>query len=190
MVTSNLFHFMFCFSLLLWISHLQTNYFFLQADYCSNALNNGILSFVDDTMPLGTVCRWLFSIEDDDSYITLEIQHLDVSTMGCKFFIFWFFAKKSVFGHFSQKTTNNTSRWFSSAKVFEIIRIFNLLNAPIEKNVLPNSHIYTVFCSLRFRLFIAFSEIYWKVNKKDAFLKKQVTLHSLSNENTFFPFSL
>ena len=119
----------------------------MQADYCSNALNNGILSFVDDTMPLGTVCRWLFSIEDDDSYITLEIQHLDVSTMGCKFFIFWFFAKKSVFGHFSQKTTNNTSRWFSSAKVFEIIRIFNLLNAPIEKNILPNSHINCILQS-------------------------------------------
>ena len=143
---------MFCFSLLLWISHLQTNYFFLQADYCSNALNNGILSFVDNTMPLGTVCRWLFSIEDDDSYITLEIQHLNVSTLGCQFFIFWFFAKEVFWAIFLKKRKKIQAAGFSSsAKVFETIRIFNLLNAPIEKNVLPNSHIYTVFCSLRFK---------------------------------------
>ena len=46
---------------------------------CQNALDliNGKL-IVDNNWPLGTYCQWLISAEDENSYITLEFQNINV----------------------------------------------------------------------------------------------------------------
>ena len=46
---------------------------------CQNALDliNGKL-IVDNNWPFGTYCQWLISAEDENSYITLEFQNLNV----------------------------------------------------------------------------------------------------------------
>ena len=47
---------------------------------CQNALDltNGKL-IVNNNWPLGTYCQWLISAEDENSYITLEFENLNVS---------------------------------------------------------------------------------------------------------------
>ena len=52
-------------------SHLKEN-------ICDNALNlaNGL--HIVGNWPDGTYCQWLISAQDDDSYVTLEIQNLHV----------------------------------------------------------------------------------------------------------------
>ena len=47
---------------------------------CQNALDltNGKL-IVDNNWPLGTYCQWLILAEDENSYITLEFQNINVS---------------------------------------------------------------------------------------------------------------
>ena len=53
---------------------------FLQDDVCKNALvlTSGTLT-IKDKWPIGTNCQWLLSVEDANTYITLEFEHLDVS---------------------------------------------------------------------------------------------------------------
>ena len=55
---------------------------FLQDDVCEDALDlsNGTL-IIEDKWPLGTSCQWLLSIEDANSYITLEFHDLNVSIL-------------------------------------------------------------------------------------------------------------
>ena len=47
---------------------------------CNNALNlsNGKL-IVDNNWLVGTYCHWLISAEDENSYITLDFQNINVS---------------------------------------------------------------------------------------------------------------
>ena len=53
---------------------------FLQDDVCKNALvlTSGTLN-IKDKWPIGINCQWLLSVEDDNTYIALEFEHLDVS---------------------------------------------------------------------------------------------------------------
>ena len=46
---------------------------------CDNALDlaNGILN-VEKSWPLGTYCQWLISAQDDNGYVTLEFQNVNV----------------------------------------------------------------------------------------------------------------
>ena len=57
--------------------------FILKDDWCENALNltSGKLSISKD-WPSGTYCRWLITSENDNSYITLEFQHLNVCNIN------------------------------------------------------------------------------------------------------------
>ena len=47
---------------------------------CQNALDltNGKL-IVDNNWSVGTYCQWLISAEDENSYITLEFENINVS---------------------------------------------------------------------------------------------------------------
>ena len=47
---------------------------------CQNTLDliNGKL-IVESHFPYGTYCQWLISAIDDENYVNLEFQHLDVS---------------------------------------------------------------------------------------------------------------
>ena len=46
---------------------------------CHNALDlsSGML-IVDSNLPFGTYCQWLISAVDDDHYVNLEFQNIDV----------------------------------------------------------------------------------------------------------------
>ena len=62
---------------------IEKNSSFSQVDdVCNNALDSseGIL-IIDDVWEVGTLCKWLLPIEDENSYITLEFEHLDVRTL-------------------------------------------------------------------------------------------------------------
>ena len=50
----------------------------LTDNICDNALDlaNGILNL--DNFPDGTYCQWLISAQDDNGYVTLEFQNLNV----------------------------------------------------------------------------------------------------------------
>ena len=51
---------------------------------CKNALdltNNKLV--VNNIWPAGTFCQWLISVEDENSYITLEFQNMNVSSEIC-----------------------------------------------------------------------------------------------------------
>ena len=62
--------------------NLRNNFNFIHAldNLCENALDltNGNL-IVDNNWPLGTYCQWLISAEDENSYITLDFQNINVS---------------------------------------------------------------------------------------------------------------
>ena len=51
----------------------------LTDNLCNNALDlaNAILN-VEDNWPDGTYCQWLISAQDDNGYVTLEFQNLNV----------------------------------------------------------------------------------------------------------------
>ena len=51
----------------------------LTDNLCDNALDlvNGQL-IVEDNWPVGTYCQWLISAEDDEHYVNLEFENLDV----------------------------------------------------------------------------------------------------------------
>ena len=58
------------------------NFIFTHAidNLCHNAhdlINRKLI--VDNNWPLGTYCQWLISAEDENSYITLEFQNINVS---------------------------------------------------------------------------------------------------------------
>ena len=56
------------------------NFFALLTDnICDNALDlaNGILN-VKDNWPHGTYCQWMISAPNNDAYVILEFQNLDV----------------------------------------------------------------------------------------------------------------
>ena len=61
--------------------NLRNNFIFICAldNWCENArdLTEGNL-IVDNNMPLGTYCQWLISAEDDEHYVNLEFENLDV----------------------------------------------------------------------------------------------------------------
>ena len=60
-------------------NHIICDYFsHLKENICNNALNlaNGL--HIVGNWPDGTYCQWLISAQDDDSYVTLEIQNLHV----------------------------------------------------------------------------------------------------------------
>ena len=55
---------------------------------CDNALDlaNGILN-VEDNWPEGTYCQWLISAQDDNGYVILEFQNVNVrNTIAKKIF--------------------------------------------------------------------------------------------------------
>ena len=58
----------------------MSNFFDLLTDnICDNALDlaNGILS-VKNNWPHGTYCQWLISAQNDDDYVTIEFQNINV----------------------------------------------------------------------------------------------------------------
>ena len=56
--------------------------FDFEDDWCENALNltSGKL-IVNKDWPSGTYCQWLITSENNNSYVTLEFQHLNVCTL-------------------------------------------------------------------------------------------------------------
>ena len=69
------------------IYSLHENFYFFNLIFtyvvdnsCQNALDliNGKL-IVDNNWPVGTYCQWLISAGDENSYITLEFQNINVS---------------------------------------------------------------------------------------------------------------
>ena len=52
---------------------------FLVDNHCDNALDltNGQL-IIEYDFPYNKYCQWLISAQDDDGYVTLEFQHLNV----------------------------------------------------------------------------------------------------------------
>ena len=62
--------------------HLSNHFIFTNIldNLCQNALDltNSKL-IIDNNWPLGTFCQWLISAEDENSYITLEFQNINVS---------------------------------------------------------------------------------------------------------------
>ena len=55
--------------------------FDFEDDWCENALNltSGKL-IINKDWPSGTYCQWLITSENNNSYVTLEFQHLNVCT--------------------------------------------------------------------------------------------------------------
>ena len=66
---------------------------------CQNALDltNSKL-IIDNNWPLGTYCQWLISAEDENSYITLEFQNINVSN---EIFSFKMFCHTTKTFHYS-----------------------------------------------------------------------------------------
>ena len=47
---------------------------------CQNALNLSSSKLtVDKNWPWGTYCQWLILAEDENSYVTIQFDHIDVS---------------------------------------------------------------------------------------------------------------
>ena len=68
-----------CQILTIFLNHIICDYFsHLKENICDNAMNlaNGL--HIVGNWPDGTYCQWLISAQDDDSYVTLEIQNLHV----------------------------------------------------------------------------------------------------------------
>ena len=63
--------------------HLSNNHIFINAldNLCQNALDldNGKL-IIEDNLPTGTFCQWVISASDDNHYVNLEFEKLDVRT--------------------------------------------------------------------------------------------------------------
>ena len=61
--------------------NLRNNFIFTHAldNLCENALDltNGNL-IVDNNWPFGTYCQWLISAVDDEHYVNLEFENIDV----------------------------------------------------------------------------------------------------------------
>ena len=61
--------------------NLRNNFNFIHAidNLCENALDltNGIL-IVESYWPGGTYCQWLISAVDDEHYVNLEFENIDV----------------------------------------------------------------------------------------------------------------
>lgn len=45
---------------------------------CDNALNLTTL-IIENNWPDGTYCKWIISTQEDDAYVTLEFQNLNVN---------------------------------------------------------------------------------------------------------------
>ena len=62
--------------------NLSNNLFFTNVldNLCQNALDlSNSKLIVDNNWPLGTYCQWLISAEDENSYIAIEFQNINVS---------------------------------------------------------------------------------------------------------------
>ena len=61
--------------------NLRNNIYFIYVldNFCENALDlsNGKL-IVDNNWPFGTYCQWLISAVDDEHYVNLEFENIDV----------------------------------------------------------------------------------------------------------------
>ena len=61
--------------------NLRNNFNFIHAldNLCANALDlsNGKL-IVESYWPFGTYCKWLISVVDDEHYVNLEFENIDV----------------------------------------------------------------------------------------------------------------
>ena len=62
-----------------WTVRHVTYFALLTDNLCNNALDltNGQL-IVEDNWPDGTYCQWMISAQEDEGYITLEFQNLNV----------------------------------------------------------------------------------------------------------------
>ena len=64
--------------------YLISRHFALLTDnLCDNALDlaNGILN-VEANWPYRTFCQWMISAQDNDGYVTLEFQSINVNSFG------------------------------------------------------------------------------------------------------------